>query len=537
MRFILFLAASIVFFFSSHAQMKNVDKAKILLIPLDDRPPCLQFTKRIGRIGYAEVISPPRNMLGRFTRPGKPDEIRQWLKELDLKSFDAAIISMDMIAFGGLVASRTYQINTSKAMERLNIINELRKRSPGMTILVQSVIMRIAPTADGKNEAYRAELAEWGVVSVATDEASKARTKELERKIPSGILTEYKKTRERDLSINLKSLDLLKNHVIDYLLLSQDDARPQGVHVADRKKIDLKIRESGLEDKVSVQAGTDEVSMLLLARALNKKYHYTPAIRVIYSSEKMSNKVMPYEDQPLRKTVREQIKSTGAREVLDASSADLYFYVFTSRFEEGAAERFTNEIRKRIADGGQVMIADIDPKGNVQGGDSAFAMDLENRDLLPQINSYASWNTAGNTIGTALAQGIVFSLAHARLMKTPQFSDSILTAQHWFTFHRVLDDFYYHNLVREYIKRLRNRGELGTKKKKQQNMKKITALCRGLMKKNFDELRNNYFGKKNIGYLKGISCNGPENMHFSFPWGRIFEARITFDLDCHSITK
>lgn len=534
MRRIVILIILMVAIFSSCAQKNNEYKTKILLIPLDDRPPCLQFTQRIAKIGNAEIISPPKEMLGRFTRPGQPDEIRTWLKSLDLKSFDAAIISIDMLAYGGLVASRAYQIDTLKAIERLSVINELKKRAPNMMIFAQNVIMRIAPTGDGKNDAYRAELAEWGVVSVATDEASMEKTKALEQKIPPEVLADYKKARRRDLKVNLKSVDLLNDGVIDYLLLSQDDARPQGVHVADRKKIDSKIKELGLEDKVSAQAGADEVSMLLLARVLNKKYHYSPKIKVVYSSGQMSNEVMPYEDQPLQRTVREQIESTGAKVV--SSLADIFFYVFTSRFEKGAADEFTDEINKKIGEGRQVMVADIDPIGNVQGGDSAFAMDLENKHLLPKLNSYASWNTAGNTIGTTISQGIIFSLALDKMMKLSNVSDHILTAQHWFTFHRMLDDFYYHNLVREHIKSLLKQGKLSDNDP-EERMKKITELSRGLMQQHFGELKENYFGEKNIGFLKGISCKGPENMHFSFPWNRIFEAEITFDLECHSIEK
>jgi hypothetical protein len=58
-----------------------------------------------------------------------------------------------------------------------------------------------------------------------------------------------------------------------------------------------------------------------------------------------------------------------------------------------------------------------------------------------------------------------------------------------------------------------------------------------MMAKYFDELRQNYFGGKNNGSFKGMSCTGPQNMHFSFPWNRIFEADINFDLQCHTAGK
>jgi len=54
---ILFLAASVF------AQNQSKPNAKILLIPLDDRPPCLQFPVRMGAIGDAEIVTPPRETM------------------------------------------------------------------------------------------------------------------------------------------------------------------------------------------------------------------------------------------------------------------------------------------------------------------------------------------------------------------------------------------------------------------------------------------------------------------------------------------
>lgn len=521
-------------FLSSCAEHQTERQAKILLIPLDDRPPCLQFTERIGLIGNAEVVSPPKEMLGRFTDPGKSDQIVEWLKGLDLTSFDAAIVSVDMLAYGGLVASREYQVSEKTAADRLTVLQELKKRSPGLKIYAQSVIMRIAPTGGGKYEAHRTQLAEWGVVSVGKDKASREKTTQLDGEIPPAMLSDYMQARKRDLSVNLDAVDLVNHGVIDYLLVSQDDAHPVGVHVADREKIISRVKEMGLEDKISVQPGADEVSMLLLARVLHDKYHYTPTIKVIYSSDAMSHEVMPFEDKPLTVTVSDQIASTGSREVDDTSGADMLFFVFTSRFEPGAAERFATQIEGEVKAGKEVMVADIDPKGNVQGGDSAFAISLENKGILPELTSYASWNTAGNTIGTSLSQGIVFSLARAKLMGPQNRSDSILTAQHWFTFHRMLDDFYYHTLVRGKIKDLLKDGKLMGPDRKE-DMGQVLTFSRGLMDQYFDELKRNYFGEKEGGDLKGQSCTGPRNLRFSFPWNRTFEAEISFDLECHAV--
>jgi len=81
----------------SSVQAAPLKKVRILLIPLDNRPPCLQFTQKMGLIGNAQVVQPPDNFLGNFTTPGQSDKIVAWLLKQNLKSFNAAIISLDMI--------------------------------------------------------------------------------------------------------------------------------------------------------------------------------------------------------------------------------------------------------------------------------------------------------------------------------------------------------------------------------------------------------------------------------------------------------
>src|SRR5690606_23713130 len=109
--------------------------------------------------------------------------------------------------------------------------------------------------------------------------------------------------------------------------------------------------------------------------------------------------------------------STGSQEVENEAEADLLFYVFPSRHEAGVAETFAGEIEQKIRAGKRVIVADIDPVGDVQGGDTKFTEALEKRYLFSELSGYASWNTAGNTIGTALPHGVIFSLAESKLLQ------------------------------------------------------------------------------------------------------------------------
>ena len=519
---------------SVFAQAQPKLPTKILLIPLDDRPPCLQFPVKMGLIGDAEVVAPPKELLGKFTEAGKSDEIIKWIKSQDLKSFDAAIVSVDMLAYGGIVAMRVHDTDDQTALKRLEFLRELRKLAPQLKIYGSSVIMRLAPTGTGANESYRENLAKWAEISA--DPNLKTETAALESKIPAEALANYKAARVRDLKINRATVDLVRDKTIDYLILSQDDAKPKGVHVADRENLIALTKKLNLTKKIAVQPGADEVSMLLLARILTDKYDYHPLIKAVYSSTEAANSVMPFEDRPLRQTVGYDIAAAGAREAGN-ETADLFFYVYASRFEKENAKKFAAEIKDSLNQNRQIIVADIDPKGDVQGGDTAFAAQLAGQKTLSRINSYAAWNTAGNTVGTTLPQGIIFALARAKLLKNDEARVRILTAENWFTFHRVLDDYYFHNIVRAKAKSYIRENNWNALRLSDEATRKVEDYSLNLLEDSFRELTQNYFGANSENLEENLICEKPSNLSFDLPWNRTFEANINFDLQCRLASK
>jgi hypothetical protein len=316
------------------------------------------------------------------------------------------------------------------------------------------------------------------------------------------------------------------------LILSQDDAKPRGIHVADRERLIGEINKQKLNNRIAVQPGADEVAMLLLARALNDLQDFSPKIKAVYSSAELANKAMPFEDRALRETVSFHIKATGANEVQTERDADLLFYVYASRFEAGRAASFADEIAAQIKKGKRVIVADIDPKGDVQGGDTKFTEELGKRNLFRQFNGYASWNTASNTIGTTLPQGVVFAAAQAKLMKSKSAASRVWTAQNWFTFHRILDDYYYHTLVRAKAKNYIAQNKWSTIRLTDEATEKVEEFSRKLMLDAFEELAGIYFGENKNGLQKNVHCEKPSAMTFDLPWNRTFEAEIDFRLAC-----
>lgn len=548
-------ALVILFGISIFAQGKS--SSRVLLIPLDDRPPCFQWVVKMGEIGDAEVVAPPRELLGKFTEFGKSDQIIDWVKKQNLKSFDAAVISIDMLAYGGLVAMRENQTDGQTAQKRLAFIREIKKAAPNMKIYAASVIMRLAPTGNVVNESYRANLANWAEISV--DPNLRKETAELEKKIPAEALQNYKSARVRDLQTNLAAIKLVQDKVIEQLILGQDDAKPKGVHVADRERLIAEVNKLKLQSKIGVQPGADELSMLGLARALGDKFSYQPKIKAIYSSEAIRNQVMPYEDRPLHQTVSFQIESVGAREVQTEAEADILFYVYASRFEKGRAKSFAQEIKNgymNTSDGigfdkremKDFIIADVDPKGDVQGADPNFTEELKNQLIFQQVLGYAAWNTAGNTIGTALPHGMLFGLSSSRFKlnkndyRNPRkvaqmelLQNRIAEAQTWFLLNRVLDDYQFHTIVRPETNKLLKEKNWNVFRLEPQQARttenEIAQRLRRTVAENLNRISPVWKGKSNI------ICENVSDFRFTLPWDRTFEGEIDYNLNCRILAK
>lgn len=521
----------------SFAHIGFAQKSRILLIPLDDRPSSWQFPSHMANIANAEVTHPPMEYLGHFFTPGDSDKLRDWVRSQNLNQFDAAIIVVDMLAYSGLVGSRAYNVDEKTSIDRIQLIKEIRKRAPDIKIYAQNVIMRLALTYNNENADYYSNFTRWATIAGDKSTENKILMDELEKEIPEHVIHDYLLTRKRNLKVNLLSLEMVRDGIIDFLVLSQDDASPQGIHMQDQKRLSKEIERSKLSEKAIILPGADEVVMLLLARSLNEKYNQNTNVKAIYSSLDQSEQVMPFQDTKLSETVSQHIFAAGAKETTAKEDADVYLYVFSSRNIPGVAEPFINQIQEQVKSGNSVIVADVDPIGNIQGGDEEFTTLLLEKNILSKLAGYASWNTAGNTIGTALPQGLIFTIAKNHFFSTPKSMNKVLSAQNWFLLHRLMDDYYYHTIVRRELNTyLQNQGQSSiimndetTERARAKGMKS--------MQKYFDKSME-YFSNSQPVYLnKRVKCEKIDCLYFGLPWNRTFEAEIDFGMECKVIDK
>ena len=129
--------------------------ARVALVPLDDRPVCLQLPVMLGEVADTEVITPPRGVLGRFLKTGDGDAIARWLDGLDLATLDAVVISTDMLAYGGLAGSRVPRVFEADARRRLDALIRLKQRRPDLRVYAFSTILGQAPANEADSDAWR----------------------------------------------------------------------------------------------------------------------------------------------------------------------------------------------------------------------------------------------------------------------------------------------------------------------------------------------------------------------------------------------
>ena len=78
---------------------------KLCVIPIDNRPVCYNLIQDIAKIDTSiELYMPPRKMLGGLTKDADIVGLYSWLNQLP--EVDAIVISLDTIAYGGLIPSR-----------------------------------------------------------------------------------------------------------------------------------------------------------------------------------------------------------------------------------------------------------------------------------------------------------------------------------------------------------------------------------------------------------------------------------------------
>lgn len=416
------LAASLVLM----TQQAFAAGSTILYVPMDNRPVCLDYTVESMRAAGWDVKTPPTELLANATQSGQPEQLFAWLEE-NAKESVAVVASSDALLYGGLVASRTHEIPLPTIEERAERLLKLKNTHGGQKVYVFSTIMRSpkASSAPVEPEYY----AKWGTkifrLGALEDKLDLKQIKrkevqelaDLRAEIPQEILEDMYARRAN----NIRATELLLHGVesgdFDYLLIGRDDTATFSQAHREARNMDILVSELPRE-RIRFFAGADQLGLLLLSRASNRLQYELLLVNVTYAAGKAGATVPSYEDDTVAESAKQHIYAAGAFPVQQRRQADVILAVNTP--EDGVTleasnavnngsvtpqvENFTKKIARLVDNGHKVVVADV-KYGN--GADNALVKNLFENKLSDKLAAYGGWNTAGNSLGFALAQGLL----------------------------------------------------------------------------------------------------------------------------------
>ena len=460
---------------------------KIALIPIDNRPVCYTLPAEIAKIDdNLKLFLPERKLLGGLNSEADVDGILDWLEGLE--EMDAIVVSLDTIAYGGLISSRRYKNSPDEIRERLE---KLKEKLNGKVYAFSS-IMRIS-----NNNVNEEEKEYWSEYGKKIFEYSYNFHKLGDDKtdVPDEILHDYLATRQRNFAVNKMYLDWVEQGIIDMLVFSKDDCAEFGLNVLEAQILNRMIREKekikGEKISALIKTGADEIPLTLFARAVSDLNKKVPKIFPEFLAPEHKYLISNYEDISIENSAWAQIELGGCK-IVDEEDADIVLLV--NNFEEKQGEIVMGKKTKSFAGKFELpqkpfIIADV---RFANGSDNKFVekllKKLEKGGLSHDFYGYSAWNTSANTLGSLICAAVVKFFAkdyNEEAFKKLQMV-------------RFLDDWAYQANVRQILKLTSKRPDVRT-------VKKMMAPS----EKRLDKI----FGMK-------------PSIKYKFPWKRFFEIEV-----------
>lgn len=444
---------------------------KICFIPIDNRPVCYNLAKEIARIDEEITLYiPPRKLLGDLKKNADITGLYTWLNQIP--EVDSIILSLDTIAYGGLIPSRRSPEYFEDIKDRLLDFKEILSTKKAKIYAVSS-IMRIS-----NNNCNEEEKEYWSKYGKKIFEYSYEKHKyasslglesPLRRIIPDDILNDYKQTRLRNFKINKMYLEWQKEGFFETLIFSKDDCAEYGYNVMEAEQLK---RMGG-----KVITGADEIPLSLLAKSIQGELSIYP--QFIEPDVKL---ISNYEDISIKKSVKNQIEFANCKIADSKDNADIVLIINNFKDHQGEivmkidTEQFSGDLNLPNKN---YMIADV---RNANGADNNFVSKLFENFKIDNFFGYSAWNTSANTLGSLICCAKIKFLAK-------KYNDTAFKKVQMI---RFLDDWGYQANIRQQITEPTN--------------------IKPLMKP-FEE---------KVSEILGLKIRN----EYTFPWNRLFEVEV-----------
>ena len=401
-------------------------KGTLLFVPLDNRPVCLDYTVQTLEAAGWEVKTPPRAYIANEKNMGEPDKLFAWMEQNAAEAI-AVVASSDALLYGGLVASRTHTIAPEVLQERAHRLLAFRSKQGGQKqVYLFATIMRSPKASSAPVEP--AYYKEWGPklfrLGALEDKRELKLLKRREAKelavlreeIPATILQDLYARRAHNIMATELLLHGIESGDFDYMLIGRDDTAPFSQAHREARNMEILVNELPKE-RIRFFAGADQLGLVLLTRAAKRLQYELPLVNVTYAAGAGGKTVPTYEDDTVAESAKQHIFAAGAFPARLRKHADLVLAVNTPKngktLEASNAlnnykvpaetKNFVSKVA-RLSEHYPVALADV-KFGN--GADNALVKTLFDKGVAYKLAAYGGWNTAGNSLGFALAQGLM----------------------------------------------------------------------------------------------------------------------------------
>lgn len=438
---------------------------KVVILPLDSRPCTRDFPAQLALGGGLQPVIPPLDRMDWFRTPSDFSRISAWLREA-CQGAGALICSLDQLAYGGLLASRTGAVSLEQAEERVDFLRELKREYPGLSLYLSSVIMRITvSTLRQEDQIWWEKVAQYSQLSAQTGREAADRRLQLEREIPAPVLQTFLAVRRRNHRVNQRAVELVADGTACHVCFLQEDSAPQGIHRVEQQELWEQARALGVASRMDLHCGTDEYACALVGR-LAAEQGQTPGPALRLYVEWLAGDTgftARYEDRPFAENLKGYLRTCHICPVDRPEDGQAILAVYAPPGPQTdlvigprqAVCAYPPEQVERCAERLKTLLDSEKPVGlldvyHANGGEGCLLTCAARKGLLSRLSAYAGWNTASNALGTILGQLLA---DHAGAGPA---AEEHLTR---FTRERLLDDWVYQAVVRPaWNEELRGRG-------------------------------------------------------------------------------
>ena len=394
----------------------------IALIPLDSRPCNTQYPQILSQMANYRIILPPTDALDDFLRPADSQALWQWLEQASANCQQIIIFTNELFN-GGLIHSRNSQAYDDTAAQ-LTRLEQFAQAHPQHTITLVTILPRLKPSQfDDALWPYEVQLTLWGqqLDQAALDGAPQPAIPD---GVPPNIAQQYLDLFDHSRQLAEGLAQLAQNGTINRLIIGQDDAQalcPANIIYRDLQNLQI--------PNLTLIHGADEITMLLVANAVNNQPPL--GVNIIYTNPALAQTYFPYEAAPLTELINDKLALAGLAPDPDS---DWTVIIHT---DPQAADNIPS-LLNAYSQAAYLGLADI---AYTNKGDSTLYPYLSQITIQDQLNCYAGWNTASNTLGTIFA--------HLRISQQLQTTypalnkahrTTALTALHTFKIIRLTED-------------------------------------------------------------------------------------------------